>query len=177
MAIDSFLYFNEVNIDNTFKVVGESQDSVYKNNKALEINSYSFGVENVASIGSKAGGAGTGKANFDVFEFTKNVDSCSAALYAACTQGAHYDEVNLHLRRAGGETVPQPYIKFKFKMVFMTGVKWSGSGDDVPEETLTFAYGALAIIYQPQGSDGKNKGSPLEARWSQVLNKASEAVA
>jgi type VI secretion system secreted protein Hcp len=181
MAIDSFLYFSE-EPGSAPKIEGETQDSQYKKGGsktprgAFEINSYSFGVENVATIGSKSGGAGAGKANFDVFEIAKNVDSASPYIFQACTVGAHYDSVTLALRRAGGQQDIQPYIVFTFKLVFLTSVKWSGSGDDVPEETIQFAYGALKVEYSRQKPDGTMMAPDAPAQWSQVLNAETSDI-
>jgi type VI secretion system secreted protein Hcp len=173
MAIDAFLWFT----GGSTPVEGETTDRKMKDKKAFEINSYSFGVENVATIGSKAGGAGGGKANFDQFEFTKNIDAGSCPLFANCCKGTHFTDAVLGLRRSGGTSEGMdPYLKFTFKFVYITGVKWSGSGDDVPEETITFAFGAMEVAYQAQNEVGAAEGSPAVVSWSQVLNKAVLAV-
>src|SRR5688572_13776950 len=132
MAIDAFLYFEQPG-SSGYDIVGESTDAWGKTKKAFEINSYSFGVENVATISSKSGGAGAGKANFEVFEITKNIDSCSPVLFQACVSGVHYGSVFLCLRKAGGQSKSaEPYLQWEFKLAFLNSVKWSGSGDDLP---------------------------------------------
>ena len=67
---------------------------------------------------------------------------------------------------AGGK----PYLVYGFNMVFLSKIDWSaGSGDDEPNERLTFAYGALAIGYYPQQADG-SLGTAVKASWNRVTN-------
>ena len=178
MAIDSFLYFDKPSSGP--EIVGESTDAYWKtqNKKPFELNSYGFGVENIATIGSKSGGAGAGKANFEVFEITKSVDKASVKLFESCCMGVHFPSVFLALRRAGGEAESaKPYLTFAFKFVFLNSVKWSGSGDDPPEESISFAYGAMTIKYHPQKPDGTMDTTAEIGLWSQVLNKRSADIA
>ena len=177
MAIDSFLYFDKPSSGP--EIVGESTDAYWKtqNKKPFELNSYGFGVENIATIGSKSGGAGAGKANFEVFEITKSVDKASVKLFESCCMGVHFPSVFLALRRAGGEAESaKPYLTFAFKFVFLNSVKWSGSGDDPPEESISFAYGALQIDYYKQSRTGAMENKAITAVWSQVLNAPTAAV-
>jgi type VI secretion system secreted protein Hcp len=177
MPIDAFLYFEGPG-NAAIKIEGESTDSHFKAKKAFEINSYSFGVENVATIGSKSGGSGAGKANFEPFEVVKNLDTGSPMIFQASAMGCHFASVYLALRRAGGEEESaKPYLVFQFKLVFINSVKWSGSGDDVPEETLSFGYGAMQIEYYAQNKDGTMDTTPIIGQWSQILNKKSAEIA
>ena len=177
MAIDSFLYFEKPG-NASIKVEGESTDKWGKTKKAFEINSYGFGVENVATIGSKSGGAGAGKANFEVFEISKNIDSASPVLFQCCVQGVHFGTVGLALRKSGGGSdSAEPYLIYEFKLVFLNSVKWSGSGDDPPEESISFAYGAMTIKYHPHKPDGTMDTTAEIGLWSQVLNKRSADIA
>ncbi|MGE0711395.1 MAG: Hcp family type VI secretion system effector [Planctomycetota bacterium] len=147
---------------------GESQDAVYKG--WTELSSFDMGVENVATIGSKAGGAGAGKANFKELSFTKALDSLSPSLFHVCATGGHFPLVEVALRRAGGAKALEAYCRYEFKMVFVKGVDWDASSGDVPRETVTLAYGALRVTYSKQDSTGKTLPGTSVA-WSQVLNK------
>jgi type VI secretion system secreted protein Hcp len=152
---------------------GETLDKTYVG--AIEIAEFSFGVENPTTIGSASGGAGAGKATFKEFTIKKLVDSVTPSLFTALCTGTHFGEVLLYLRKSGaaaGTIATQTYLTFRFKMVFVTDISFSGaSGDDVPSETITFRYGAMQISYKPQDSTGK-LGVEKMALWSQVKNAA-----
>jgi hypothetical protein len=55
--------------------------------------------------------------------------------------------------------------------VFCTKIDWAGLGDEGPEESVTFAYGALDIAYFQQKADGGLE-PPKSAVWNQLTNKA-----
>ena len=58
-----------------------------------------------------------------------------------------------------------PYLVYKFKMVFVTKVEWSGgAGEDAPDEDVTFVYGAMSINYQQQNSSGPARRRGLGVR-------------
>jgi type VI secretion system secreted protein Hcp len=150
---------------------GETQDKTYVG--AIEIAEFSFGAENVVTIGSATTGAGGGKATFKEFTIKKVVDSVTPSLLTALCTGSHFGEVLLYLRKSGaaaGTIATQTYLTFRFKMVFVSDIDISGSsGDDVPSETVTFRYGSMQISYKPQDSTGK-LGVEKMAMWSQIKN-------
>ena len=179
MAIDAFVYF-QTN-DNTLEIKGESQDKDFKDKKALEITSFSFGIENATNIGSASSGAGSGKAVLGKFTIEKLTDSCSPILFAACGSGGHYQQVHLCLRKsggaAGGKLTRVTFIEYVFSLVFVTKVDWKGAKDDeAPSETVEFAYGALKITYTPQDKEGKPTTPQKIAMWNQVNNNQTEAI-
>ena len=151
---------------------GETTDKAFAG--AIQINSFSFGVENQITIGSASGGAGTGKAAFKELEITKHVDSVSPALFKALCMGAHFGDAWLYIRKAGavkGATA-QAYITIRLKMMFVTNIEFTGSSDDdLPGEKVTFKYGAMEISYKPQDATGK-AGAEIKAMWSQIKNAA-----
>ncbi|QDY70931.1 Hcp family type VI secretion system effector [Qingshengfaniella alkalisoli] len=177
MAFDAFLQIKE---SNGINADGETRDEDFKN--AFEIKSFSFGAENTINIGSSSGGGGAGKATFKEFNVAKNTDSASCGLFLACCSGIHFKEATLTLRRSGesGAGSGGNFMIFKFLMLMVQDIEWSGSdGDDVPEENVNFQYGALSIEYKMQGIDGKMKKVDRglgEAEWSRVLNKKTFAV-
>src|ERR1700730_3331182 len=85
------------------KVVGESLDKAPQGTVALK--SFGLGVENHQTIGAVSGGAGAGKATLQILRVTKNIDSVSPNLLLASAVGAHFPQVNLYLRKAGGAGV------------------------------------------------------------------------
>jgi|GEM_PF-1376130 len=135
----------------------------------FELKDFSFGVENPTTIGSATGGAGAGKAKFNEFTIKKTVDSASPLFFKNCVTGAHYKNVTLSMRKAGGESQSsgQVFLKYSFGTVFTTKIDWSGPGDEGPEEQITFVYGTLGITFTPQNPDG-SLGTPTSASWPPV---------
>lgn len=171
MAFDAFLIFGDPG-PGAVKIEGETQDKEMKDKKAFEIEEFEFGVENTLNIGSKSGGAGAGKVQFKEFSVTKTTDKGSAGLFRTCCSGGHYNDVELVLRRSGGdrEKSGTPFLKYKFKLVAVKDITWSGSdGDDVPSESLIFEFGAIQIEYTEQKTDGSKGGTDTQ-KWSRVTN-------
>jgi type VI secretion system secreted protein Hcp len=166
-----FLEFTPIQIGTlgSVKISGESLDKAHQGTVAL--NSFELGVENDQTIGSGTSGAGTGKAVFQPFRVTKNVDTSSPNLVLASAAGAHFPQVNLYLRKTGASGVlPGDYLVYRFKMVFVSSVAWSGSsGDELPQETVEFQYGALQVSYAAQSPTGQLQ-TPLVTQWSQITN-------
>jgi type VI secretion system secreted protein Hcp len=179
LALDMFLEFTpiQIGVAGIVKISGESQDKAHQGTVALK--SFDFGVENRQTIGSATGGAGAGKAAFQTFRVGKNVDSTSPQLLLASAVGAHFPQVNLYLRKAGGAgaAAPGDYLIYRFKMVLVTSVSWAGtSGDDQPQETVEFQFGALQVSYAAQSPTGQLSPTPIVTQWSQVTNTAEFVV-
>lgn len=177
MAFDAFLIFGDPG-PGAVKIEGETQDEEMKTRKAFEIDEFEFGVENTLNIGSKSGGAGAGKVQFKEFSITKTTDNGSAGLFRTCCSGGHYNDVELSLRRSGGdrEKSGTPFLVYKFKLVAVKDITWSGSdGDDVPNESVIFEYGAIQIEYTKQKPDGSKAGTDTQ-KWSRVKNANQFAV-
>ncbi len=177
MAFDAFLIFGDPG-PGAVKIEGETQDEEMKKSKAFEIEEFEFGVENTLNIGSKSGGAGAGKVQFKEFSITKTTDNGSAGLFRTCCSGGHYNDVELILRRSGGdrEKSGTAFLIYKFKLVAVKDITWSGSdGDDVPSESIIFEFGAIQIEYTKQKSDGSSDGTDTQ-KWSRVKNSNVFAV-
>jgi type VI secretion system secreted protein Hcp len=180
MAFDAFLYFQSR--DPNYLPKGESTDLQFGKAPyhAFEIKSFSFSAQNNVTIGSQAQGAGAGKAVLEKFKFQKSIDSGSTALFSACAAGKHIDAAVLVLRKAGGAapSASQPcYLVYRFLFCYIDTVSWSGSsGDDVPTEDVSFAYGAMKIIYRQQDAQGGMLPGNYIGVWSQVNNTSQFAV-
>jgi type VI secretion system secreted protein Hcp len=164
MAFDAFFQVK------TPDIVGESSDTKF--GKAIEILSFSMGVSNPATIGSATGGGAGGKASFSPFSIMKRTDSASPVLMQGCASGVHYASAVLSLRKAGGATA-LVYLTYTFSEVFIESIQWSGStgGDDVPTESVSFAYGQLQVSYQPQSKTGTAQGAAIPGGWSVLTNQ------
>ncbi len=190
MAFDAFLWFDrDQQAIKTYLPEGESSDKCFKGVKAFEIRSFQFGAENKPTIGSQSGGAGAGKATLQEFQISKLTDAGSPKIFGACVAGAHFAKAHLAIRKATGiqEQYPvvksaadaekQAYLVYSFSFVYVSRIEWSGnSGDEVPEERVTFVYGALKVHYSGQDGQGKITGPVTEQMWSQVLNQPTEMV-
>ncbi len=178
MAFDAFVKFTSAGGAAT-DIKGESTDAFFKGSEGwFEIKEFSFGIENTLNITSASGGAGAGKADFKEFTIKKQTDRASAYLAQTCGKGGHYSKVELHLRKSGvsaGEQAGGVYLEYHFKTVGVKSVEWSGSsGDDVPEETVVFEYGALKVIYRPQKKDGTlDDAAKSEMAWNKLSNSTN----
>src|SRR6266496_157399 len=98
-AFDAFLVFTPGSGTAT-GTDGVTTDPSFQSLGAIQLQSFSFGVQNVTSIGS-GGADGTGKAQFVRFVLKKTVDQASPALFLAAAAGQYYETVQLFLRKAG----------------------------------------------------------------------------
>jgi len=164
MAYDAFMW-----LEGEPKAEGETQDKVYKDKKAFELYSFSWGASNPTTIGSASEGAGGGKVSISSFNIMKKTDKASPVLFYACCSGGHYDKAHVVLRKAGGEQIE--YLQYDFEEVYVESVQWSGSagGDDTPSESVSFAFGKCEIKYTPQTVKGQ-KATPIPASWDLRLN-------
>ena len=176
MAADNFLWFPAAAtggqlVGKTTQPEGETSDNWFSKMKGLEVLSFSFGVSQAETSGSGSTGAGAGKAKFEEFSIEKFVDLASVPLYNACTAGAHFPRVMLAIRKAGGTNLL--YLQYIFRMVFVTGINWSGGGgEEAPKETIKFKFGAMGIQYIQQKASGA-EGTKIQGLWSTTTNKPS----
>ena len=174
MAFDAFVKF-EKSEGSSEDIKGESQDTAFPGaNGWFSIKEFSFGIENTINISTASGGAGAGKADFKEFTIKKQTDNASAILAATCGKGGHYKLVYLRLRKSGAAAGGSGavYLDFQFKTVAVKSVEWTGSsGDDVPEETIVFEYGALQISYIPQTNTGAlDPSKKVIKAWNKLTN-------
>jgi type VI secretion system secreted protein Hcp len=190
MALDSFLQFNHGGNPGAQTINGETQDIEMGklNPRPFDIQSWTFGASQQVNVGSSSSGIGAGKVEFQPFKITKQVDTASPFFFQTCAQGGHYEQCTLFVRKGGGTKDRSGiiYLRFDFKMVFVTQIGWSHD-DTAPKEEVTFEYGALRVAYTPQDKTGaaKNpitkdpKGSPGGANpqaWSKLLNSTDFEV-
>jgi type VI secretion system secreted protein Hcp len=170
MAFDTFMYLEGGNP----QVKGETQDKTYSAKNAFEIYSFSFGASNPTTIGSSSGGASAGKVSISSFNIMKKSDSASPTLFTNCCNGTHFDTATVVLRKAGGTSAVE-YLSYTFKEVFVESIQWSGSsgGDDTPSESVSFAFGNVAIEYKPQVKSGAAGSSSITATWDLTKNVAA----
>jgi type VI secretion system secreted protein Hcp len=180
MAADNFIWFPSPATGGNLtgksaQPEGETTDKFFSTKKALECLSVSFGVVQAETTSSGGTGSGAGKVKFDEISVEKFVDLSSVPLYQACCAGAHFPAVMLANRKSGGSNVL--YLQYVFRMVFVTGINWSGGGgDEMPKETIKFKFGVMGIQYARQLPTGA-MGVPISAFWSVLKNKPTLDVA
>jgi type VI secretion system secreted protein Hcp len=64
--------------------------------------------------------------------------------------------MDVHIRKATGTGGQKDFLTYKFGTVFVESIQWSGSsgGDDTPTESVSFAFGQVAITYMKQDATG-----------------------
>ena len=141
-AIDSYIWLDGMQ--------GEAKSPGHEG--AFEIKDFSISAERSTSIGSATSGAGAGKASLHDFTITKTVDRASPMFQRAATNGEHFAQVRVEMRKAGGDPGRQ-LMTYTFKDVMVTRVQMGRSGDEGPEESITFVYGGMTVQYSGQNDN------------------------
>ena len=164
MAYDAFMYFDDGGVE------GETADKTYKDKKAFEIYSFSWGMSNPVTIGSQSTGTGGGKVSISSFSVMKKMDSSSHTLMDMCATGTHAQKAHVVLRKAGGTALE--YLTIDFDEIFVESVQMSGSsgGDDTPTESVSFAFKKYNLSYQPQDEKGAKAGGAKTTSWNVSTN-------
>lgn len=180
MAADNFLYFPDgasggLLSQAAAKPQGESTDDWFAKKGAVEIATFGFGVAQPETTGSGTTGSSAGKAKFEEFTIEKDVDNASAPLFVACTAGAHFPNLVLIIRKAGGSNIL--YLQFLFRQVFVTGVNWTGGGgEENCKESIKFKFGAMGIQYIQQSATGQMGQKKMVGWWSTATNTPTSDV-
>ena len=158
MAVDMFLKIGDIK--------GESVDDKHKD--TIDVLAWSWGASQSGTM-HMGGGGGSGKANFQDVSVTKYIDKSSFKLLAAVSNGKHYPEALLTVRKAGEKALE--YIKLTMKEVLVTSVSTGGSGgEDRLTENVTLNFASYEFEYTPQKADG-TPDSPVKFGWSIKENK------
>jgi type VI secretion system secreted protein Hcp len=140
MAADIFAKIGDIK--------GESRDSKHKDE--VEVLSWSWGVSQSGTLQS---GGGAGKANFNDFNFTHNVDKATPVLLKACATGEHIKEATITVRKAGKGQ--QEFLIIKMSDILITSVHPSGSGDAAAfAESVAMQFAKVDLEYKPRKADG-----------------------
>lgn len=155
MAVDMFIKIGDVK--------GESRDKSHK--EEIDVLAWSWGMSQSGSM-HVGGGGGAGKVNIQDISLTKWVDKSSPNLMMSCSNGKHYDEAKLTIRKAGGDD-PVEYLIITLKEVLVSSVNTGGSGgEDRLTENVTLNFGQVLVDYQPQKQDGTKDGGPVKYGWN-----------
>jgi len=161
MAFNAFLQINSPT------VAGEATQTNYTGQ--IEIYSFSWGASNPTTVSSGQAGLSAGKVSISSFNVMKNADASSAKLFAACCAGQHYGGAVVTLLKATGTSgEQQPFWTYTFTDVMVESIQWSGSsgGSDVPTESVSFAFGQVAVAYFKQDDSTGAMAPAGDASWN-----------
>ena len=172
MSIDSFIAFRSPGPGGV-AIEGESLDSEMQKEKAFQISNFSWGAENPLDVTSGTGGAGLGKMNFKELSFDKQFDRGSPGLFQTCCSGGHYEQVDIYMRKAGGDKKKSgvTFLRIHARLCAIKELSWDGSEDEV-KESIIMEIGAVQIDYRPQKEDGTLLAT-ITAVWSRITNTAT----
>ncbi|MFO7607675.1 MAG: type VI secretion system tube protein Hcp [Candidatus Krumholzibacteriia bacterium] len=138
----------------------------------IEIQGYSHGVSQSASVSaSTAGGATTGRCTHQDFAVTKELDKASALLAQKCSDGSHIPSITLTLTRAGGGD-RVPYMEYKLTKCLISSVSTGGGTGSFPSESVTFNYAKIEWTYTQQKRDDGSGGGKTTGSWNLQTNAA-----
>lgn len=138
MPSDYYILINGVN--------GESQAQGMTNN--IDLESWSFGVANAASLGGK--GMAAGKPSFSDFSFSCQLDSSSYQVLKNLTEGTHVSSAVFTGRKTGGGGTPYNYLVVTMTNCFVTGFSTGGGSTGVPSASVSLAYEKIEYQYYTQ---------------------------
>jgi len=167
MSVDIFLVIPGVK--------GETTDATFASQKAIDVQSWSWGMSQAGSAGIGTG-SGVGKVNVQDLTFTKYTDSSTPTLMAACCGGTAYgtsaaNAVVLSMRKSGG-AAPLVYMQISLFNVTVSAVTPStAAGNDMQSESVSLHFGAFQVSYTPQNADG-TKGAAVTMTWNVAGNSS-----
>ena len=157
MAMDMFIQIGALK--------GESKDSVHK--EKTDVLAWSWGMSNSGSAHA-GGGSGAGKVNVQDLSFTKYIDKTTPDLMLAASNGKHFPDALLIVRKAGDK--PVEYLTIKLDQVLVTSVTTGGSGgEDRLTENVTLNFAKVKLIYKAQKADG-SKDADITYGWDVSAN-------
>ena len=161
MAFDAYLKLDGVDGESTSKGM----------EKQIEIESFSWGVSNTATVGSQSGGISSGKADISAFTIVKAVDKASPNLMLACCDGSHLKTATVTFRKATGSSGQKPFEILKFTHCMVSSYQVAGvtGGNDTLRETVSFEFGKVDMEYYTQKSDGSTSKAG-NTSWDRTIN-------
>ena len=160
MAVDAFLKLDGID--------GEATDRAFE--KWIEVSSFSFGVSNPTTLSSATGGAGAGKAQFQDFHFTSDLNKASPKIMLSCATGQHIKKAQLYCRKAGGEQSSQVFLKYELQDCLVSSYQTGGSGGAMPTDQFSLNFAKIEFSDSPQKADG-SLDAAVVASWDLKANK------
>ena len=150
-------------------VTGESQASDMTN--YIELESFSFGAANQASVGGK--GLSGGKASLSDFSFSCPLDSASYQILKDLYTGKHVPTCTFKGRKTGGDTKPYVYLQVVMTNCYITNHSTGGGAIGIPSQNVSIAYEKIEFQYYTQDSASGQVTSAGTASYDVKLTLAS----
>ena len=148
MATDMFMV-----IDGGTGCKGESRDSVYSAKGGIDVQSWSWGL-NQSGYGHLGGGSGSGKVAAQDLTFVKFLDTSTPYIMSHICHGKHFKDALLVCRKASGGKALE-YLTIKMEQVMPTSYQTGHSGDgDKLLETISLNFAKVTVTYTDQKADG-----------------------
>jgi type VI secretion system secreted protein Hcp len=150
---------------------GDSNISGFE--KQIEIVSFSHGVtQPVSASGSGRGSLTVAQCEHQAFILQTQMSNHSPKVMLHASNGQAIPKVEVTLCRAAGDK-PIEYVKYEFEDVVISSYHpaGSGTGDDVPMESIGLTYGKVKMTYTASDSTGKAQGK-MTASYDRRTGKA-----
>lgn len=155
MAVDITLKFSGPDLK------GESKLKGYEGQ--IDVLSWSWGMTQTGTFHG-GGGGGAGKVNVQDLSFTKYFDKSSATLMLKCSDGTHFEEAVMSIRKAGEK--PLEYLKVTLNKVMITSVSEGGTGSDERlMENITLNFAKVKVEYFEQSEKGGKATGAVNYGW------------
>ncbi len=159
MAFDIYIKFDGIKSD------------AFNSPYGIEIQSFSWGVENTASPNPGSGG-GSGKASFSSFSIVKKVDKSSPVLFTTAASGKPIPSATVTLTKRNNDKGPQPFLTYKLEGILIGMLVYDavGQAQDQPQESLSLNFQKITQSYIGQKPDG-SPDTPVIGGWDIGKNK------
>jgi len=117
----------------------------------IDLESFSFGAHNPASIGGD--GLAAGKASLSDFTFSCQMEKASYQLLKNLYTGTHIDTATFIGRKTGGGAEPYTYLKAIMTKCLVTSHSTGGGSQGIPMQHVTLAYEQIEFQYWDQSTD------------------------
>ncbi|MDR2674921.1 MAG: type VI secretion system tube protein Hcp [Opitutaceae bacterium] len=179
MAFEAYLYIEGVRGDAT-SAIAKAPPGAPAGSGPIAIKSFGLNIEMPqAEDRSATGAVSVGRANFADFETAKTLDISTTALLFFCLAGKHINQVLLRVFRSVSDddtSKPTLYLEAVYTGVVLTEVGVSGSGDEMPSETLKFNYATVKYNYMnTDKKTGKATGGKTEFSWDRTTNAGAKS--
>lgn len=140
--------------DYFLKFDGIDGSSVVKNHeKAIEFDSFDWGLSIARAPVSGGGGGSAGKPVFKDFSWTQTLDNSVGGLFSSAVNGKVIKNAVVDFVVAGQD--PQTYFRLTFDKVSLTFLDYSASGGSPVGLDGRFAYDRVTLNYWAQDKSGK----------------------
>src|SRR5262249_1597983 len=143
---------------NAYLVIDSRPGPSTSKKDAIDILSFSFGANQTQTYQAGSSGQETRAGRADIHNVTvmKVLDKTSPLLFDDCVTCNILTKVTLIYDKHTGDK-HEDYVKLELSNALITSVQQSGSNEN-PTESVSFAFGKIKVMYNPEGEDKKLAG-------------------